>query len=115
MAYGDVCKKANFIFVGKCFIVHTINHINTGIVNVHLITIKAIWGIHLFPGLSIGSIYISEHFKRCYRLKKALFYEVTNWFLTIKFIFIYIRRLIDQYFISSEVASYFLLHPLLIF
>ena len=78
MAYGDVCKKANFIFVGKCFIAHTIDHINTGIVNVHLITIKAIWGIHLFPGLSIGSIYISEHFKRCYRLKKAMFYDVTN-------------------------------------
>ena len=78
MAYGDVCKKANFIFVGKCFSVHTIDHINTGIANVHLITIKAIWGIHLFPELSIGSIYISEHFKRCYRLKKALFYEVTN-------------------------------------
>ena len=78
MAYGDVCKKANFIFVGKCFIVHTIDHINTGIVNVHLITIKAILGIHLFPGLRIGAMYISEYFKRCYRLKKALFYEVTN-------------------------------------
>ena len=49
---------------------------------------------------------------------RYIYYE-THWICVVSgckvYIYIYIRRLIDQYFISNEVASYFLLHPLLIF
>ena len=42
VAYGDVCKKANITFVGKCFIVQITIWLTFNV-------IKAILSIRLFP------------------------------------------------------------------
>lgn len=56
VAYGDVCKKANISFVGKCFIVRIIFDIRREYVNNFVFeAIKAIESIHPLPEYTLRS------------------------------------------------------------